>query len=427
MMKDLLIVGAGPAGLLAGYTAAQKGLHVTIVDMKRDITVVNRACSAQFVLDEGYEGETLKTGDGKLVFTKNGFEVPYRGKLVPILHNYMYSPKGHRVAFEYEDLRPTALKFDKKELLRGLLEQCEKAGVEIRTNTMALKGRDNGKSVVLTLRGDRGQYELEAKKLVIAEGVNRRLTSIFGLNKGYQCMGIPLTCEYTLEGTEGIPHNSWIQYYGDVYHPFMEIMVGESTESDDALEFTVMGLGDMRPAAFFEKLVKDSPLTPNLRNARIVQRKGCGCCNYLSLSKPYHGNVLAIGDSAAHIEVINQGAMMCGYHAGHAVAEELDGRNGFEAYAKWWNGAFEFNCEDPMEQLKLYGALSIKRTLADDEIDYLFSMLADEKHCGHFNQYEVPKNFWTDVLKHDAEIRKDRPALYDKLAAIRTYKEQGKF
>ena len=60
MMKDLLIVGAGPAGLLAGYTAAQKGLRVTIVDMKRDITVVNRACSAQFVLDEGYEGETLK-------------------------------------------------------------------------------------------------------------------------------------------------------------------------------------------------------------------------------------------------------------------------------------------------------------------------------------------------------------------------------
>ena len=414
MMKDLLIVGAGPAGLLAGYTAAQKGLHVTIVDMKRDITVVNRACSAQLVLDEGYEGETLKAGDGKLVFTRNGFEVPYRGKLVPILHNYMYSPKGHRVAFEYEDLRPTALKFDKKE-------------VEIRANTMALKGRDNGKSVVLTLRGDRGQYELEAKKLVIAEGVNRRLTSIFGLNKGYQCMGIPLTCEYTLEGTEGIPHNSWIQYYGDVYHPFMEIMVGESTESDDALEFTVMGLGDMRPAAFFEKLVKNSPLTPNLRNARIVQRKGCGCCNYLSLSRPYHGNVLAIGDSAAHIEVINQGAMMCGYHAGHAVADELDGKNGFEAYAKWWNGAFEFNCEDPMEQLKLYGALSIKRTLADDEIDYLFSMLADEKHCGHFNQYEVPKNFWTDVLKHDAEIRKDRPALYDKLAAIRTYKEQGKF
>ena len=426
-MTDLLIVGAGPAGLLAGYTAAKRGLKVILVEMKRDITTVNRACSAQMVLDEGYEGETLKVEEGKLIFTKNGFEVPYKGKFVPIIHNYMYSPKGHRVAFEYEDLRPTALKFDKSELLRGLLELCESAGVDVRTNTMALKGQDHGASVVLTVRGEHGQYELEAKKLIIAEGVNRRLTGIFGLNKGYQCMGFPLTYEYTLEGTTGIPHNSWIQYYGDVYHPFMEIMVGESTESDDALEFTIMGMGNQKPAAFFEKLVKDSPLTPNLKNARIIQRKGCGCCNYISLSKPYNGNVLAIGDSSAHIEVINQGAMMCGYHAGNAVVDELDGKNGFESYTKWWNGAFEFNCEDPMEQLKILGALNIKRTLADDEIDYIFSLLENERHCGHFNQYEVPKNFWTDVLKHDEEIRQDRPALYDKMAAIRTYKEQGKF
>ena len=426
-MTDLLIVGAGPAGLLAGYTAAKKGLKVTLVEMKRDVTLVNRACSAQFVLDEGYEGETLKVEEGKLVFTKNGFEVPYSGKLVPIIHNYLYSPKGHRVAFEYEDLRPTAIKFDKKELLGGLLKQCETAGVDIRTNTMALKGRDKGSSVVLTVRGEHGQYELEAKKLIIAEGVNRRLTENFGLNKGYQCMGIPLTYEYTLEGTTSIPHNSWIQYYGDAYHPFFEVMVGESTESEDALEFSIMGIGDQKPAAFFEKLVKDSPLAPNLKDARIIQRKGCGCCNYISLSKPYKGNVLAIGDSSAHIEVINQGAMMCGYHGGNAVVDELDGKSGFESYTKWWNGAFEFNCEDPMEQLKVMGALNIKKNLADDEIDYVFSLLEGEKHCGHFNQYEVPKNFWTDVLKHDEEIRKDRPKLYDKMAAIRTYKEQGKF
>ena len=143
--------------------------------------------------------------------------------------------------------------------------------------------------------------------------------------------------------------------------------------------------------------------------------------------REYQGNVLAIGDSAAHIETVNQGAMMCGYHAGNAVADELDGKSGFESYTKWWNGAFEFNCENPMEQLKVMGALNIKRTLADDEIDYVFSLLENERHCGHFNQFEVPKNFWTDVLKHDDEIRKDHPSLYEKMAAIRMYKEQGKY
>ena len=80
-----------------------------------------------------------------------------------------------------------------------------------------------------------------------------------------------------------------------------------------------------------------------------------------------------------------------------------------------------------MALLKMYGALSIKRTLADDEIDYIFALLENEKHCGHFNQYEVPKNFWTDVLRHDDLIRSDRPELYDKLSVIRSYKEQGKF
>lgn len=319
------------------------------------------------------------------------------------------------------------MKFDKTALLKGLLAQCEDVGVEIRPGTMALGGTDTGASVKVRVRDEHSEYELEARKLIIAEGVNRKLTALFGLNKGYQCMGVPLTYEYTLEGKRDIPHNSWIQYYGNVYHPFMEIMVGESTYSDDALEFTIMGIGDQKPRAFFEKLVSDSPLSENLKDARIVERKGCSCRNYISLARLYLGNVLAIGDSAAHIEVINQGAMLCGFQAGNAVLKELDGQPGFEEYTRWWFDAFEFNCDDPAGQLKLYGALNIKGTLADDEIDYLFSILEGERQCGHFNQFEVPKNFWTAVLKHDDAIRADNPALYEKMSAIRSFKAQGAF
>ena len=75
----------------------------------------------------------------------------------------------------------------------------------------------------------------------------------------------------------------------------------------------------------------------------------------------------------------------------------------------------------------MYGTINIKRTLADDEIDYVFSLLENERQCGNFNQYEVPKNFWTAVLKKDDTIRADRPELYDKLSAIRALKEQGRF
>ncbi len=134
---------------------------------------------------------------------------------------------------------------------------------------------------------------------------------------------------------------------------------------------------------------------------------------------------MSIGDSAAHIEVINQGAIMCGYHAAAAVRDELAGEDGFEKYTAWWNDAFEFNCDDPIGHIKMYGVINIKRTLSDDELDYVFSLLEGQRQCGHFDQYEVPKNFWRAVLSHDDIIKRDNAALYDKLSVIRQLKEQG--
>lgn len=51
---DLIVVGAGPAGLMTAKRAAELGLKVTVIEFKKDITNVKRACSAQFVTDEGY-------------------------------------------------------------------------------------------------------------------------------------------------------------------------------------------------------------------------------------------------------------------------------------------------------------------------------------------------------------------------------------
>jgi len=37
-----------------------------------------------------------------------------------------------------------------------------------------------------------------------------------------------------------------------------------------------------------------------------------------------------IGDAAAYVEVETQGALMCGYRAGQAIAQELKGEKGFD-------------------------------------------------------------------------------------------------
>ena len=61
------------------------------------------------------------------------------------------------------------------------------------------------------------------------------------------------------------------------------------------------------------------------------------CCFTKAFSpnkKPYAGNCLMIGDASAFIEVQAQGALNCGFWAADAVAQELEGRPGFEEFTR---------------------------------------------------------------------------------------------
>lgn len=423
---DLAIVGAGPAGLLTAKTAAELGLKVILIEMKPEIQKVKRACSAQFVMDEGYEGESLKIQDHKIFFPKNGFQITYTGRLLSITDNYYHSPSGHTIHLAHPDHRPFALKFDKGQLLQDLANECEKCGVVMSLATLATGGVDRGDHVRLDIKQEENSASLKARKLVIAEGANAHLTGIFGFNEGRKLFGRPFVVSYTLEGTTGFAPHSWNQFYGSAYHPFAEIMVGSSLVGDDAVELTIMGHKDLLPDQVFEHLVKNSPMSKQIANARVIAKKGCSLRSYAPLHKPYSGNVLVIGDSAAHVEVIVQGALMCGFHAANAVKAELNGKNGFEQYTCWWNRAFDFNRADALEFVQLYGTLAMRPKYSDAELDYLFSLLAGEVLCGNFSQFEVPKTVWKAILAHQQQIQNERPELFAKIQNIAALQRAGK-
>ena len=45
---DVIVVGGGPAGLMAAKTAAEDGLKVVLIERKKNITDINRACLQLF-------------------------------------------------------------------------------------------------------------------------------------------------------------------------------------------------------------------------------------------------------------------------------------------------------------------------------------------------------------------------------------------
>ena len=423
---DLAIVGAGPAGLMTAKTAAELGLKVTVIEMKQAIKKVKRACSAQFVMDEGYENECLKIQDNKIFFPNNGFHIPYTGRLLNIIDNYHHSPSGHKIHLAHPDHRPFAVKFDKGQLLQDLWKEGEKSGVELRLETIASGGEDLGDHVRIDITKNDNSASIHARKLVIAEGANAKLTGIFGLNKGRSLFGTPSVLSYTIEHTTGFEPQSWNQFYGSAYHPFAEVMVGSSLDGNDAIELTIMGNKDLPPDEIFENLVQYSPMSKHIAKGRVIDKKGCSLKSFAPLKKPYSGNVLVIGDSAAHVEVIVQGAIMCGYHAAKAVNDELIGKNGFEQYTRWWNEVFDFNRADALEFVKLYGRLAMRPKYTDEELDYLFSLLEGEVLNGNFSQFKVPKTVWKAILAHKTQIQSEKPTLFDKIENIDALNREGK-
>lgn len=414
-LVDLIIVGAGPAGLMAAKTAAEMGLKVVIIEKSKNFDHLKRACSAQIIMDDGYENEFVHINAGTIMFERNKFEVKYSGPLINVTNKYYYSPSGHKIHFAHPDQKPFAVKFDKNRLLQDLCTECEKLGVDLRMSTLAYGGVDMGDHVKINLKSNDICYTLEAKKAIIAEGVNAKLTGIFGFNQNRKLYATAHVVKYILKGVSGYIPNSWNLYYGRAYHSNAAVIIGPSLYGEDTVELTLSGSANKRPVSIFENVITDSPLKHQFTNASIIDTHGCAVKAYMSLNKPYKGNVLAIGDSAAFVEVEVQGALMCGFHAAKAINCELDGKNGFEKYSDWWNESFEFNRD---EYLQVSQGYALVPTYSDDELDYLFSLFKDKTLEGTYSQYKTPKLIWDYILSNQTQIQTERPELFNKIMDI---------
>ena len=97
---DLIVVGAGPAGLMAAKTAGENGLNVALLERKSTITDVNRACSMMVVTLTGKyldDRVSLNTRDQRLCFPGYGFSVPYDGGHQNFYSWSIYSYKGNKI------------------------------------------------------------------------------------------------------------------------------------------------------------------------------------------------------------------------------------------------------------------------------------------------------------------------------------------
>ncbi len=412
MNYDVAVVGAGPAGLMAAKTAAELGLKVALIEKRKDIACITRACCQQFIMDDNFQGDTIKIEHGKVFFTHNGFAVDYDGPLLNVTDKYFVSPGGHTIHFSNNDKSPIVVKFDKGLLLQGLWDHCMQQGVTLLPGVRVSGATDTGKGIEMTLAGGGGTETIKARKLLIAEGVNAKTAGRLGLNIDRTHFATALCTLSVLEGIRDFEPATLKSYMGVAYQSFAPLIMGPCLEGSDLRYLVIIGNQNRKPDQIYQNILTKSPLAALFANARIVKKTACMATAYSSLRVPYRDNVLVIGDAAAYVEVETQGAMTCGFQAGSAVAQEIEGQRGFAKYTRWWQDSFEFNSDD---YLQVAQGFALVPTYIDDELDYLFALIEDETLEGSFNQYKSPRLMWSAILRYQDRIAQERPELHEKI------------
>jgi len=418
---DLIVAGAGPAGLMAAKTAAEEGLSVLVIDMKRDIPKIDRSCCTMLINEPNTHGDTCKIVNNNIQYEKLGLEVEYKGMWAKHAQSIRITPGGKKLVIGNDE--GVSISYNKEVLLDGLLTQCVKKGVDVLPETFVLRAENIKKNEVRVLiRGCRSRSikDIRAKTVIAADGVNSQIVMGLELFKKRKYFVTFHVASYFLHNTKIPFEPSWITFIGKGHTPegggqiyllykyLKDAKPGDEPVVDLMFASTIGGSTKRR----LDRFMKKGPFNHWFEGAEVVHTAAATLNFYSCLVPPVEGNIVAVGDSASFIETYCQGAMMYGYKAGKVVAKHLATGCGYDEYSKFWYDTFEYCWPGEIEKALKGYAIGILDT---DELDYLFSLTDNEVYEGYVSENSAPEVMKKALMSKIDRIKKERPAVAEKL------------
>ncbi len=432
---DVVIVGAGPAGLMAAKTLAENGFKTSLLDRKESIASINRTCATMLAIEnERYFNECmyLNENNQKIVFPETGFSVPYDGHFRPFYNWNMYSPDGkHCVQLGDYSKRFAAgqrlsVTYSKQLLLETLLKDAEKNGCHVFPSTNVINVAHTGDAVkVYTSEGK----SFEGTFVVAADGINSRIAQVTGINKKRLFYG-------TMIGY-GLYFNNFKISYPDAFN--WMVFYHHKTKYPMAFtilpcpypdaEFWLWGSFTTSPPPPADRFSLPEEVRHIFRESHAAKwfddvelvRENCHVLNIWSPApSPYLDNIIFVGDSAWTVEAECTGSMMGGIKAANAITaafrDNKPNRDGVKSYLTWWEQTFPKG-ENYRDIIGLFAVFEI---LDEADINYFFSLLADKPLEATLNPYRASQLMNRVIFQKIAQIQQENPRFLAKLQAAGT-------
>jgi digeranylgeranylglycerophospholipid reductase len=420
---DVIVIGAGPAGLLAAKTAGENGFEVALMETKTDLAVLARACCGTVESANEYLHHDLyrcNIRDKRISFPAHGFSVKYDGPWRNAYAFDSYSPNGYRIRAgvcaeqkKRGDYGRVTAVLDKELLLSCLLEEAKACSVDVFPGI-------NVDKVISAPEGVKvhgGDKSFEGKYLIAADGVNSHIAQQMGFNKDriYLCNLRALT--RFIFGADLLEPDACTVVFGFIKEGPIQMFVFPGPE-EGIYSRTVLTLHPRVNLEAAERyFTKEAFCAAWFKNAKTLRTLSANENCYSPIVEPHKDRVLVIGDAAATQELENHGAMICGWKAGHAISLALQEENlGLEVtsisrYVNWWKEDY-ISYYDYDAYMKNWALPLIFNTA--EEIDYLFSLIKEPlPSC--FNHHTYRKYLGQAIRNIMPTMKREKPEMLQKL------------
>lgn len=420
---DVVIVGAGPAGLMTAKTASESGLNVLLLERKTDISRVHRTDGGVIGINEYLFGEvaTFNRKTQTFVFPVSGFSLNYDGPWGDGLFGFhIYSPGGKRFMIgDWKELKKDPEKnskgicLSKGSLLRGILDDARKNGVAFLPNTNVTGVRPTGNGALVTA----GDEEYEGRFVVAADGINSRIARLMGLNKDRRFVGTWCNQTWTVENAS--PPESEGMIFAITMYGMFSVMplvhkgrchVGASTNKPEA---------DL--SARLARFTGEDPVYSSwFKNAKKIDSEGESCVVNIwqALEKPYKDHVVFVGDSCWIQEFSNMASLCAGHKLGYTLIKAFQDKQfneeGLSPYFEWYTKY----CFEPHGSRELGAGGSLWDYLTAEELDYLAGLPPEPapSTLSFFGMFKTIMNTYMELFP---KITEEKPDILKKLRKMR--------
>jgi len=412
---DLIIIGAGPAGIMAAKTAGENGLNVALLERRTNIEKITRPCGEGLICHKYENGEHVNINfrDNRIVYPYNGFSIKYDGPLNGVYKFDQYSADGHTMEMELyvgerkgdRETLPSHFAFDKEQLVNSLLDEARDNHVEVFPGVNVSSAERTDEGVIVAGNGE----SFEGTYALAADGLHSRMARQLGFNKERKFLGTLRFKGWRMRGIELPDPQAHIHIVEGVDAPQLFCILPQA--KTDEYYVSVGGwTSSIDFDARLNHIMKDSWFSSWFKNAEILKQNGC-VVNLLSpIIEPFKDNVLLIGDAAACGQVSNHNAILCGWKAANTVTVSLinrtSGKEGVSGYLEWWDknsySSFSVPPVDPTD------------TLNREEVNFFFSLFKEPLPAA-LSPEEMQKTFSEAMAKIMPQLKAQRPDIMAKM------------